>query len=483
MSLKQKTVSGLTWNFTGTFIDQAIAFVVGIILARLLTPREYGLVGMVTIFIILTEPFINSGFSQALIRKPKCTQTDFSTVFFFNFFVGILLYAILFYSAPYISIFFEEPQLTKITRVIGLIIILDAAGLIQTTILTREVNFKLQTKIKIISSIISGSIGILLAYKGFGVWSLVYKKIISSALISSLLWLNNRWKPRLIFSFSVIKELFGFSSKLLLSGILDKVYYNIYNLVIGKYFSAKELGLYTRAKNFKDIGSEQVSDIISRVAFPILSSIQGEPKRLKENYIKIVTSTMFIVLSLMFILCAVSESLILTLIGEKWADSIIYLQLLSFVGIFYPMYSLTRSLLFVYGKSGLNLRLQILTKAMAIPTIVVGVIYGIKYMIIAMILTAFLEFLVKAYYSGKLIGYSVFSLLKDLSSSFLLALSVGACLFVLQFLLHTPPVITLVVQGISGATLLIGLSELFKLQAYLFIKGVIYDKLSELIKR
>lgn len=483
MSLKQRTISGLSWNFTGNFVDKAIAFIIGIILARLLTPREYGLVGMVSIFIILTQPFVNSGFSQALIRKKKCTQTDFSTIFYFNFFAGILLYSILFCVAPYISNFFDEPQLTTITRAIGLIIILEAASLIQITILTREVNFKIQTKIKIIASLVSGIVGIFLAYKGYGVWSLVFKKIVSSALTSSMLWINNRWKPQLVFSFSVIKELFGFSSKLLISGIIDKVYYNIYNLVIAKYFSAKELGLYTRAQNFKDLGAQQISEIISTVAFPVLSSIQDEPNRLKDNYIKIMTATMFVVFSLMFVLCAVSESLVLTLIGEKWAESIIYLQLLSLVGIYYPMYTLTRSLLYVFGKSGLNLKLQILTKTLAIPTILVGINFGIEYMIIAMIITGLLDFFVKAYYSGKLIGYSIINLLKDLTPSFFLSISVGACLFVIQVLLKTSPVITLLIQGFTGAMLLIGLSELFRIREYLFIKEIISDRLSKLKKK
>jgi len=483
VSLKQRTISGLSWNFTGNFVDKAIAFVIGIILARLLTPREYGLVGMVSIFIILTQPFVNSGFSQALIRKKKCTQTDFSTIFYFNFFAGVLLYAILFCVAPYISNFFDEPQLTTITRAIGLIIILEAASLIQITILTREVNFKIQTKIKIIASLVSGIVGIFLAYKGYGVWSLVFKKIVSSTLTSSMLWINNKWKPQLVFSFSVIKELFGFSSKLLISGIIDKVYYNIYNLVIAKYFSAKELGLYTRAQNFKDLGAQQISEIISTVAFPVLSSIQDEPNRLKDNYIKIMTATMFVVFSLMFVLCAVSESLVLTLIGEKWAESIIYLQLLSLVGIYYPMYTLTRSLLYVFGKSGLNLKLQILTKTLAIPTILVGINFGIEYMIIAMIITGLLDFFVKAYYSGKLIGYSIINLLKDLTPSFFLSISVGACLFVIQALLKTSPIITLLAQGFTGAVLLIGLSELFRIREYLFIKEIISDRLSKIKKK
>jgi O-antigen/teichoic acid export membrane protein len=482
-SLKQKTISALSWSFAGNFAVQAIAFVIGIILARLLSPREYGLIGMVTIFIVLTQPFISSGFGLALIRKKECTDTEFSTVFYFNLITGIFFYGIIFWAAPYISSFFNEPELTKITRVIGLIILIDAVTIIQTTILTKDVNFKLQTKIGISSSVVSGILGIVLAYKGFGVWSLVYKTMAQQLIRSGLHWFNSRWKPQQKFSFTVLKELFGFSSKLLASDILDKFYYNIYNLVIAKYFSARELGLYTRAKMFNDLIAQNLSEMVGSVAFPVLASIQDEPERLKESYKKIFTGVNFIVWIALFILVAVAKPLVITLIGEQWIESVIYLQLLCFVGIFYPVHALTKNILYVYGRSGLFFRLQIFTKALAAPAIIIGVFFGIKYMIMAMIVGGLIEFLVKAYYSGKFVNYSLLNQVKDLVPTFLLAITIGLSLYVISLFLNTEPLLTLLIQLFSGIVLTLGLSELFKLKEYLFIKEVALSQFNKISNR
>lgn len=482
-SLKQKTISGLSWSFAGSFAGQAIGFVIGIILARLLSPREYGLIGMVTIFTILTQPFIDSGFSQALIRKKECTQTEFSTVFYFNVLSGIFFYIVIYFSAPYISLFFNEPQLTSLTRVIGLIIIVNSTSIIQTTTLTKDLNFKLQTKIGLISSVSSGVLGIFLAFSGFGVWALVVRSLTESAAKSIMLWLMNRWKPQIAFSLTVLKELFGFSSKLLASAILDKIYYNIYNLVIAKYFSARDLGLFTRAKMFKDLAAETISEIVGKVSFPAFASIQNEPQRLKNNYIQVLTSTNFIIWISMFVLASIAQPLITVLIGIQWSESIVYLQLLSFVGVFYPTHVLTRNILMVYGKSGLFLRLQIFTKALAVPAIIAGVIWGIKFMILAMIFTGIIEYLVKAYFSGKLIGYSVLQQLKDLGPTILLASIVGVILYLINQTLNISSFIILFIQLSIGTFVIIGFSEFFKLKEYLFIKEIAKTQIIGLMNR
>ncbi len=482
-SLKQKTVSGLTWSFIGTFADKLIGFVVGIILARLLSPREYGLVGIVTVLLVLTGPFIDSGFSQALIRKKDCTQTDFSSVFYFNLLMGLLVYVLVYLSAPYIGIFFNEPQLKDLTRVIAIIILIDAATLIQTTILTKEINFKKQTLIKGSSTIISGSIGIYLAYKGYGVWSLVYRTIALHSLISIILWSTSSWRPIRVFSKASFKEMFRFGSNLLISAILDKVYYNIYNFIIAKFFSARELGLYTRASMFKDMASSNISDIIGKISFPVLASLQSEPDRLLLNYKKFLTSTTFITLILLISIAASAKSLILTLIGEKWTDSIIYLQLLCFVGIFYPLHAMTRTLLYVYGKSKLFLYLQIASKLLTIPAIIIGIFFGIKPMIICMIGAGAIEYLMKAFFSGKIAGYPIGKQLEDMFPGFLIALFIGGCLFFLDSLVSSGPMITLILQAGLGIILTIGLSELFKIPEFIFIKTTIKDKIRETLIR
>jgi teichuronic acid exporter len=481
--LKEKTISGLIWSFTGDIADKAIAFVIGIILARLLSPREYGLVGMATIFIILTRPFVNSGFRQALIRKTNCTDTDYSTVFYFNFLVGGLTYLILFFSAPLISSFFHEPQLTKITRLIGIIIIIDAATIIQTTILSKELNFKRQTIINISSGFFSGLVGIYLAIKGFGVWSLVYRTLTQYTLGSVCYWYLNRWKPIRVFSKSSFKEMFGFGSNILITGIIEQFYYNIYNLVIAKFFSARELGLYSRADMFKDMASTNLSEIIGRVIFPVLANFQNDPVRLALNYKKMLTSILFITSIIMACMAASAKSLIIALVGEKWIDSIVYLQLLCVVGIFYPLHSLMRTLLYVTGKSRLFLYLQIFSKLLAIPAIITGIFFGIKAMIIAMIVVSAFEYLVKAFYSGKIVNYSVWQQIGDFIPILLISIFIGGSVFIFGSLLITDPLVTLILQIIFGLILIFTLSKLFRIPEFMLIKEIAGEKIRDIFKR
>ena len=406
-SLKQKTITGLIWSFVDTIAGQGITFIIGVILARLLSPREFGLIGMIAIFIAVSESFINSGFSSALIRKNNCTNTDYSTVFYFNLVVGILLYIILFFSAPAISLFFNEPELKSILQVLGVVLIIDSLTLIQKTILTKRVDFKLQARISIIASIGSGVVAIALAYNGFGVWALIAQRIIKQALNSIFLWLWNKWRPILVFSIDSFKDLFGFGSKLLISGLINTLFGNIYSLVIGKYYSAKDLGFYTKAREFKDLPSTNLNSIISRVSYPILSSIQDDIPRLKDNYKRLIRSIMFITFTLVLGMAAIAEPMIHTLVGAKWEPSIIYLQLLCFDGMMYPLHALNLNMLQVQGRSDLFLKLEIIKKIIAIPTIIIGVFWGIKIMILGLILNSFIAYYINSYWSGKHIDYSV----------------------------------------------------------------------------
>jgi O-antigen/teichoic acid export membrane protein len=299
-------------------VNQGLTFIAGIILARLLTPREFGQIGMITVFIAVSQSFINSGFKNALIRKKNCTDIDFSTVFYFNLFTGLFFFFILFFSAPAISNFFNEPELRPIIQVLGVVLIIDSLALIQQTILIKRIDFKLQARISLISSLSSGIIALTMAFNGFGVWSLVFQRLFGQALNSFFLWLWNNWKPLLIFDMQSFKEMFGFGSKLLVSGLIDTFYRNIYYLIIGKYFSAQDLGYYTRADSFKNIPSQNLNGIVGRVSYPVLSSIQDDKHRLKANYQKLIRSTMFITFVLMLGMAAVAEPMIITLIGEKW---------------------------------------------------------------------------------------------------------------------------------------------------------------------
>lgn len=482
MSLKQKTVTGLLWSFIDQFANQGISFVVGIILARLLTPREFGLIGMIAVFIAISESFINSGFSQALIRKKECTQIDYSTVFFYNLFVGVVLFIILFITAPSIGRFFNEPDLKSIVRVFGLIIIIGSLTLIQKTILTKRIDFKLQANISVIASIASGIIGITMAFTGFGVWSLVAQRISKEAFNSIFLWLWNRWKPMLVFSQKSFKELFGFGSKLLIVSLIDTLYRNIYFLVIGKYYSAQELGFYTRADQFKSLPSKNLNAIISRVSYPVLSKMQDDIPRLKSNYQKLIRSTMFITFILMLGMAAVAEPMIIALIGEKWRQSIIYLQMLSFVGMMYPLHALNLNMLQVQGRSDLFLKLEIIKKILAVPTIILGIIWGIKIMIVGMMINTVIAYYLNSFWSGKMIGYSIKQQVSDILPGFVMALIMAGVVFGLGFMLPFKPLWRLLIQTAAGAIFVFVACELTQFKDYIFIKDLVFEKISQIKK-
>ncbi|MFT5214589.1 MAG: teichuronic acid exporter [Patiriisocius sp.] len=475
-SLKQKTISGLLWSFIDNFSKLGLTFVIGIILARLLDPREFGLIGMITIFIALSQSLVDSGFTQALIRKKDCTQADYSTVFYFNLFIGIILYTVLFFSAGAISRFFDEPQLLLIVQVVGLSIIVNAFTIVQRARLTKAINFKLQTKISIIASLSSGVIGIMMAYSGYGVWSLVFKTLLGFTITSFLLWIWNKWKPSFEFSRNSFKEMFSFGYKLLISGLIDTAYQNIYLLVIGKYFSAAELGFYTRADQFSNLPSKNITSVIQRVSYPVLAEIQHDIPRLKTAYQKIIKSTMLITFVSMIILAAVAKPLVLTLVGEKWLPSVIYLQLLSFGGMLYPLHAVNLNMLNVQGRSDLFLRLEIIKKILAIPVIVVGVLLGIKAMIVGMIIISMIAFFLNSYYSGQHIGYSSMQQLKDILPSFILAIFIGSITHLIGAFLILPNYLILIIQLIAGGGFFILITELFKMQDYLFVKEIFLDK-------
>jgi len=477
MTLKQKTISGAIWSFIDSFANQGIQFIVGIILARILSPTEFGLIGMLTIFIALSQSFIDSGFTNALIRKQDCTQTDYSTVFYFNFVVGIIFYLILFFAAGSISVFFNEPQLELLLQVLGFGLVLNALGIIQRTILTKKINFKLQTRVSVISSTLSGIIAISMAYSGYGVWSLVALTLTRFGFNSFFLWVWTKWRPSFIFSGKSFKELFSFGNKLLISGLIDTAYRNIYYLIIGKYFSAIELGYYTRADQFQALPSQQLTGVFGRVSYPILSTIQDDVNKLRNAYKQIIKSTMLITFVLMLGMVAVAKPMILTLVGEQWLPSVIYLQMLCFVGMFYPLHALNLNMLKVQGRSDLFLRLEIIKKVMAVPVIIIGIFYGIKIMILGMIINTLIAYFLNSYWSGKLIGYSSYEQIKDILPSFLLAISVMIIVFLLGNIIHLANIWILIIQLVSGAILTIVIGEIFKLNSYLYVKEIVYNTL------
>ena len=391
-SLKHNAIHGVGWSFIDNIASSGITFLVGLVLARLLTPKEYGIMAMIAVFIAVSNSIIDSGFSNALIRKTRIERVDYNTVFYFNLTVSILIYTLLYLAAPAISVFFKESVLVEIIRILGLVLIINAFSVIPRTQFVRDVNFKTQTKVSLISSISSGVFGIGMALGGMGVWSLVGQQLSRQFLNTLFLWIYSKWYPVWEFSRKSFKELFEFGSKLLLSGLLDTIYKNIYYIIIGRFYTSAQLGQYTRADQFNMIFSSNLTSVVQRVSYPVLSSIQEEPERLREAYQKVIKITMLITFACMLGLAAVAKPLILILIGEKWLPAVYFLQIICFSGMLYPLHAINLNILQVKGRSDLFLKLEIIKKIIAVGPIVVGVVYGIEYMLWGGVLTSFIAY-------------------------------------------------------------------------------------------
>jgi len=462
VSLKQKTLGGVKWSAFERFSTQGISFIISIILARILSPSDYGVIGMISIFIAVSTVFTGAGFSAALIRKQDRTEIDFSTVFYYNLSVSILCYLLLFFAAPWIASFYKTPLLTSITRIVGLNIFFGALGTIQITKLTIAIDFKTQAKISLISVFITGAIGILMAYNGFGVWALVFQGLSATIISTSLLWYFVRWKPSLIFSVASFKELFGFCSKLMLSGLLDTIYNNIYQLIIGKKYSASELGYFTRATGLVQLPSSNITGVIQRVTFPILSEIQHDSERLTNTYRRLLKMSAFIIFPIMALLAALGEPLVQLLLTDKWLPVVPILQVLAVSYMFYPIHAINLNLLQVKGHSNIFLRLEIIKKIMITIILFASVPFGIMGICYGMVITSLIALIINTYYTGKIIKYGFFKQMNDLKLSFCISIIVCASAFFLTKYFNSL-ILQLFFGGLSGVIVLLGGAYLFKM--------------------
>ena len=480
-SLKNKTVKGASWSFIDGIVGQGITFFVGLILARLLSPEEYGLIGIITIFIAVFNSMVDSGFSNALIRKKDVKDIDYDTVFIFNLVLSVVLFCLLFLSAPVISDFFNQPKLIPLLRVMGSIVIINAFAIVQRTILVKKVDFKTQTKVSLISSISSGFIGVGMAIAGLGVWSLVGQQISRQFLNSAFLWIFSKWYPKIQFSFQSFKELFSFGWKLLVSGLIDTTWQEIYQVIIGKCYSPIILGQYTRAQQFATICSSNLTSVVKRVSYPILSSVQDDKIRLKNGYRKIIKVTMLITFTLMLGLASVAESLILSLVGEQWLPCVPFLQLICFQMMLYPLHSLNLNMLQVQGRSDLFLKLEIIKKIIAIGPLLFGIFVNIYWMLGGSVITGFISYYLNAYYSGPFLNYSIKEQIRDILPSFVIAVVMSVPVFAMSFI-SLNCFILLVLQVFVGAIIIIGICEVIKLPEYIEIKGIIISVINKILK-
>ena len=376
-SLKDKTVKGVAWSGIDNVAQFSVTFIVSIVLARLLSPDDYGLIGIIAIFTAVCTSLINGGFTTALIRKKDATDDDYNTAFIVNLSVSLLLYVIIYLCSPFIADFFHREELVALTQMSSLGMIIGALALVQQTRLTKRIDFKTQTKITIIASVASGIVGIVMALMGFGVWSLVAQQLSASTLRTILLWIANKWIPKLRFSSASFQELFGFGWKMMVSGVLDTIWKELYQVVVGKFYSPATLGQYTRAKQFSQLFSSNLTMVIQRVTYPVLSNIQDEKERMISAYRRIIKVTMFVTAISMFFLGAISEPLLYCLIGPKWHEAATYLPLICISGSLYPLHAINLNMLQVQGRSDLFLGLEIIKKVITFPLLLLAIPLGV----------------------------------------------------------------------------------------------------------
>ncbi len=433
-SLKSKTAHGVAWSAIGYILRHCISFFISIILARLLSPEEYGLIGILLIFEAFLNAIVDSGFTSALIRRKDVTDTDYSTVFYANLFLSFLMAGLLFYSAEPISVFFSETELLPLTRVISFVIIINALCLVQRVRLTKIIDFKTQTKVTIISTIISGIIGIVMAYSGYGVWALVGQHISAQVVTTILYWFYNKWIPRICFSKVSFLEMWSFGWKILISKLIDTSWEQAYQVIIGKCYTAHSLGLFTRAKQFCDLFSSNLTVVVQRVSYPVLSNIQDDKQRLKSVYKKIIRTMMLVTFAIMLGMAASAKSMILFLVGEKWIDCVPMLQIICTYAMFYPLHAINLNMLQVQGRSDLFLKLEILKKIIAVAPLLLGIFVGIYWMLIGSFFSNIAAYYLNSYYSGNILDYGIKEQIKDILPSLCIAVIMAIVVFAVGFL-------------------------------------------------
>lgn len=471
-SLKNKTIKGVGWSAADALLGQGVTFIVGLVLARLLSPDEYGLIGICLIFTTVLNGIVDSGFSNALIRKKEVTDEDYNTMFTTNMAISIVLYVLLFISAPLVSDFFHRIELTALVRVTGLILFFNALSITQITILTKNIDFKTKTKASLVSAIISGVIGIAMAFMGYGVWSLVAQQLSKQLLYTLCLWVLSKWWPKFTFYKDSFKYMWGFGWKLLASGILNNVWNQLYQVVIGRCYTSSTLGHYTRANEYASIFSSNLTLIVQRVSYPVLAEIQDDKERMVQGYRKVIKITMFVTAVCMISLGAVSEPLIYTLIGTKWQEAATYLPLICISMSLYPLHAINLNILQVLGRSDIFLYLEILKKIVGIVPIVIGIFCGIYYMLLTSILTGVISLYLNTWYTGKTLNYSFWKQLRDIAPSYFTALVIALAVYFLKYL-SLPYYVVLMLQIIVGLVACITISEIFKFDEYKELKTIV----------
>ena len=481
-SIKNKTVSGISWSAADVFLSHGVTFLVGIVLARLLTPAEYGLIGICTIFIVIFNGIIDSGFSAALIRKKDATRDDYNTMFIVNLGLSLLMYALLYFGAPLIARFFERPELVDLVRVMGLILIIQALSIVQYTILSKRLDFKTKTKASLIAAISSGAIGIGCAFAGMGVWSLVAQQLSRYAIYTICLWIFNKWWPSIKFSMPSFRYMWGFGWKMMLSGLLEHIWKELYQMVVAKFYSPVTLGQYSKAKEYGNIFSSNITSIVQRVSYPALSEMQDDTSRLVAAYRKLIKTVMFVTSVCMLSMGGVAEPLIYCLIGPKWHQAATFLPIICISLSLYPLHAINLNMLKVQGRSDIFLMLEIIKKVIAIGPLCLGIFVDIYWMLVGSVFSGIISFFLNTYYTGKKLNYSSWMQIKDIAPSYGLGLLIAVSVYFFKYL-PISNFIILPIQIVVGACVFFFVCEKTQREEYREVKSIVLKYMSKIKRR
>ncbi|MGL5893049.1 MAG: lipopolysaccharide biosynthesis protein [Bacteroidales bacterium] len=472
MSLKQQTANALGWNLIDRIGTQAAYLVTGIVLARLLPVSDFGLIGMLSIFVGLSTILVDGGFSSALIRKQGATDRDYNTLFYLNMGVSIFLYLLLFAATPAIARFYSQPQLIPLARVLFLGIIINSAALIQSTLFTKQINFKVQVITNTISLLIAGGSAIALAYNGAGAWALVFQTLILSFCKTLTLWIVSSWRPKMMFSLESLKSVLGYSSNLLASQIVNTLFVNLYTLTIGRLFSVAEVGYYTQAQKMNDMATSVLNNPIQAATFPIFSTIQDDRERLLRAFRKTMRFAMFVTFLALPMLLLVARPFMLFLLGDKWSHSVPYLQLILIGSIFNLITALVNSFLRIPGRTDVLLRLEFAKVLLSVVILIFTIPYGSLAVIGGLVISRIIICITNMYISSRYIDYTFGMQVKDILPY--------AGLSVLSFVAAWP--ISQVLEGNFWllATQCSTYSIIFFTLAWLFNSKVLVDVISTL---
>ena len=474
--LKQKTISGMIWSGIGRIGTVGISFISNIVLARLLMPDDFGCIGMLYVFIAISGIFISGGLGQALIQKKEPTHIDYTTVFYWNLVMSVIFYLILFFCAPAIARFYDIPLLKDVLRVQSIVLFIQSFAIVQANQLQKQLRFKELSTRNIVSALAGMTVAIIMAFLGYGVWSLVASTLVSALVSVALLWKMSTWRPTMEFSFQSLKELFSFGGLMLLSSLVETIYTNLQSLIIGKFYSAKDLGYFTQAKKLEEVPTNSLSAIVNEVSFPVFSALQDDKEKLLAGVRKNVKAITYLNFPMMVLMMVIAQPLILFLYGAKWSQAAPFFQILCISSMIYTLNTLNTNVIKSLGKSAIYFVVQLSKRLIGIGLIVAGFQFGIYGLLWAVTSVGYISFIINAIVNGKLIGYGILKQMKDVGLCYVGTAAIGLAVYFLGTLIPVHPYWVMFIQII----LFVGLYWLFsvvcKMEGYLTYKEILLSK-------